>query len=50
MRKILYTVGGFKDAFRVMPGAGIAKTLEDVKRLLANKDITFIILGSITVL
>ncbi len=33
-----------------MPGAGIAKTLADVERLLKNDDITIIIVGSITVL
>lgn len=46
----MYSFGGFINAFRVMPGAGIAKTLADVQELLRNPDITFIILGSITVL
>ncbi len=50
MRKITFTYGGFNNAFRVMPGAGIAKTIEDVKALLKNKDITIIVFGSITVL
>lgn len=50
MKKVSFTFGGFTNAFRVMPGAGIAKTVADVERLLKNNDVTIIIVGSITVL
>lgn len=50
MNHIQKNFGGlFGGLFRVMPGAGIAKTLQDVKRLCTNTDISVITLGSITI-
>jgi dihydroorotate dehydrogenase (fumarate) len=45
-------IGGIpiSEDFRVMPGAGIAKNLVDVKRLCENEDIQILLFGSITLL